>query len=245
MHDPALAEKTSWIALNLARFTWPALGKDLARHLASADFRQALLQDGFDAVQTTLPDVDPKIDAIQQSQVFADELERIQSLPIGLVSFIESDSLPAKPAVASPMASLTVRAPRPVLGETMGADSERAVAHWSDRDAVVVCHQDVRWSNAELNASVDKPAAGLLAIGLESGRRVDIWSRLASVSLWRLKSPRTSVASKMVEPASPNKVSARWALTLRASSRRKARSWSPPPTRGRRSLSPACLKSEN
>ncbi|HEX9771811.1 MAG TPA: AMP-binding protein [Kiloniellales bacterium] len=64
----------------------------------------------------------------------------------------------------------------PLLGETVGANLERTVARWPDRDAVVVRHQDVRWSYAALNEAVDGLAAGLLGLGLEPGERVGIWA---------------------------------------------------------------------
>ena len=37
-------------------------------------------------------------------------------------------------------------------------------------------HQDIRWTYAELDERVDAFAAGLLALGLEPGDRVGIWS---------------------------------------------------------------------
>jgi len=64
----------------------------------------------------------------------------------------------------------------PLLGETIGANLERAAARWPDREAVIVCHQDVRWSYAALNGAVDRLAAGLLSLGLEPGQRVGIWA---------------------------------------------------------------------
>jgi len=64
----------------------------------------------------------------------------------------------------------------PLLGKTIGANLERAAARWPDREAVIVCHQDVRWSYAALNGTVDRLAAGLLALGLEPGQRVGIWA---------------------------------------------------------------------
>ena len=64
----------------------------------------------------------------------------------------------------------------PLLGETIGANLERAVARFGDRDAVVSCHQGVRMSYVELDAAVDRVASGLLASGLAKGDRVGIWS---------------------------------------------------------------------
>ncbi len=64
----------------------------------------------------------------------------------------------------------------PLLGETIGAHFDRSAARWPDRTALVVREQGVRWSYAELDAQVDAFAAGLLALGLEPGDRVGIWS---------------------------------------------------------------------
>ncbi len=64
----------------------------------------------------------------------------------------------------------------PLLGETVGAIFDRTAARWPDRDALVVRHQDIRWSYAALKERVDVFAAGLIALGLEPGERVGIWS---------------------------------------------------------------------
>ena len=63
-----------------------------------------------------------------------------------------------------------------LLGETIGENFDRAVAQWDDRPALIVRQQGVRWSYAELSAKVDSMAAGLLALGLEPGERIGIWS---------------------------------------------------------------------
>ncbi|MFP6747215.1 MAG: AMP-binding protein [Alphaproteobacteria bacterium] len=65
----------------------------------------------------------------------------------------------------------------PLIGETIGAYFDGAVARWGGRDALVVRHQDVRWSYDQLQTEVDAFAAGLLALGLEPGQRVGIWSQ--------------------------------------------------------------------
>ncbi len=64
----------------------------------------------------------------------------------------------------------------PLIGDTIGLHFDRVVARWPDREALVVRHQGVRWSYAELARKVDDFAAGLLALGLEPGERVGIWS---------------------------------------------------------------------
>jgi fatty-acyl-CoA synthase len=64
----------------------------------------------------------------------------------------------------------------PLIGETIGANFDRAVARWGDRSALVVRQQGVRWSYRELGEKVDAFAAGLIALGLQPGERVGIWS---------------------------------------------------------------------
>ena len=64
----------------------------------------------------------------------------------------------------------------PLIGETISAHLDRAAQRWSNHEALVVPHQDVRWSYAELKRRSDRFAAGLLALGLEPGDRIGIWS---------------------------------------------------------------------
>jgi fatty-acyl-CoA synthase len=64
----------------------------------------------------------------------------------------------------------------PLSGDTIGAAFDRAAARWGDRLALVVRHQNVRWTYSELKQKVDGVAAGLIALGLEPGNRIGIWS---------------------------------------------------------------------
>ena len=65
----------------------------------------------------------------------------------------------------------------PLIGETIGAFFDAAVERWGDRDALIVRHQNLRWSYAQLKDAVDDFAAGLLALGLVPGERIGIWSQ--------------------------------------------------------------------
>src|SRR5689334_14016341 len=65
---------------------------------------------------------------------------------------------------------------QPLIGETIGENLERTVARFPDRDALVSCHQNRRYTYAELNGAVDEVARGLMALGLEVGDRIGIWS---------------------------------------------------------------------
>ena len=63
-----------------------------------------------------------------------------------------------------------------LIGETIGAHFDRAALRWPDQEALVVRHQNIRWTYRDLQQRVDDVAAGLLALGLEPGDRVGIWS---------------------------------------------------------------------
>ena len=65
---------------------------------------------------------------------------------------------------------------KPLLGETLGVNFDLAAEKWGERDALIVRHQNVRWTYSELKNEVDDFAAGLLALGLEPGDRIGIWS---------------------------------------------------------------------
>jgi fatty-acyl-CoA synthase len=64
----------------------------------------------------------------------------------------------------------------PLIGETIGVYFDRAVARWGKLEALVVRQQNVRWTYGELAKRVEALAAGLLALGLEPGDRIGIWS---------------------------------------------------------------------
>ena len=58
----------------------------------------------------------------------------------------------------------------PLLGDTIGANLERTVARFGDREALVDCPSGRRWTYAELDRDVDRVARGLLALGVDQGR---------------------------------------------------------------------------
>ena len=65
---------------------------------------------------------------------------------------------------------------RPLLGVTIGEQLDLTAARFPDNEALVVPHQGVRWRYGEFKERVDRLAAGLLALGLEPGDRIGIWS---------------------------------------------------------------------
>ena len=65
---------------------------------------------------------------------------------------------------------------RPLLGVTIGEQLDLTAARFPDNEALVVPHQGVRWRYSDFKERVDRFAAGLLALGLEPGDRIGIWS---------------------------------------------------------------------
>jgi fatty-acyl-CoA synthase len=64
----------------------------------------------------------------------------------------------------------------PLIGETIGVYFDQAVERFGRRDALIVRHQGIRWSWHQLKQRVDALATGLVALGLERGARIGIWS---------------------------------------------------------------------
>ncbi|MFI9333553.1 AMP-binding protein [Streptomyces althioticus] len=64
----------------------------------------------------------------------------------------------------------------PLLGDTVGANLDRAVAAWPDREALVDVESGRRWTYAEFAEQVDELASALLNSGVTKGDRVGIWA---------------------------------------------------------------------
>ena len=64
----------------------------------------------------------------------------------------------------------------PLLGMTIGQALDLAKAKWGEREALVSPSHGVRLTWRELADQVDALAAGFLALGLERGDRIGIWS---------------------------------------------------------------------
>ncbi|MCX8133994.1 MAG: AMP-binding protein [Roseococcus sp.] len=89
----------------------------------------------------------------------------------------------------------------PLLGETIGANFRNTVARFPDRTALVVRQQGVRWSYAEMLAHAENVAANLLALGLEPGERVGIWS--PNNAEWALTQYATALAGLILVNINP------------------------------------------
>ena len=64
----------------------------------------------------------------------------------------------------------------PLLGTTIDAFLRPVVARFPDRDALIGVPQGIRLTYAGLDASVQRLAHGLLALGVGHGDRVGVWS---------------------------------------------------------------------
>jgi fatty-acyl-CoA synthase len=64
----------------------------------------------------------------------------------------------------------------PLIEETIGEVFSKTAARLPDHEALVVRHQGRRYTYGELEAAVDRLARGLMALGIEKGDRVGMWS---------------------------------------------------------------------
>jgi fatty-acyl-CoA synthase len=63
-----------------------------------------------------------------------------------------------------------------LLGDTIGDNFDRAATCWPDRDALIECATQRRWTYSQLRAGIDALGHGLLAAGIGKGDRVGIWA---------------------------------------------------------------------
>jgi fatty-acyl-CoA synthase len=90
----------------------------------------------------------------------------------------------------------------PLLDLTIGRALDRAAGQWGDADALVSVSQDVRWSWRELADRADEMAAGLLALGLERGDRIGIWSpNCAEWALTQFAAAKIGLILTTINPA--------------------------------------------
>jgi fatty-acyl-CoA synthase len=65
----------------------------------------------------------------------------------------------------------------PLIGETIGAFLDGVAQRHGDQPALVVAHQNVRWTYRQFHERVNRLAAGLQKLGLNPGDRIGIWSQ--------------------------------------------------------------------
>jgi fatty-acyl-CoA synthase len=86
--------------------------------------------------------------------------------------------------------------------ETIGQALDEAVVKWGAHDALVVRHQNVRWTYTELKRRVEELAGGLLALGLSIDDRIGIWAPNCSEwALTQLASAKAGLILVNLNPA--------------------------------------------
>jgi len=65
---------------------------------------------------------------------------------------------------------------KPLLGSTIGDKFDQIAAQYPNKEALVVCHQNIRWTYQEFKTVIDTCARALLAIGIKKGDRVGVWA---------------------------------------------------------------------
>lgn len=109
MQEAAGAEQQAWIALNMARQTWPALGKALSAYLAEPGRHRALQQEGFQAAADGVAGLAEKVAVVQRSQDFRDELAGIRTHRVRLLTLADADYPPGLRWIADPPSVLYIR----------------------------------------------------------------------------------------------------------------------------------------
>ena len=90
----------------------------------------------------------------------------------------------------------------PLRYQTIGEALDEVTIRYPDRTALVMRHQDVRWSWCELGARVDALAAGLVELGLEVGDRIGIYApNCAEWVLTQFASARAGLILVTINPA--------------------------------------------
>jgi fatty-acyl-CoA synthase len=90
----------------------------------------------------------------------------------------------------------------PLRYEGIGRALESAAGTWGSNDALIVRHQGIRWTYAELNSRVDRLAAGFLALGLLPGDRLGIWApNCAEWTLTQFASAKAGLILVNINPA--------------------------------------------
>lgn len=65
---------------------------------------------------------------------------------------------------------------KPLIGMTIGDKFDETVRNWPDRDALISCHQGLRYSYRQLQEVVNQVARAFLSVGAKKGDRIGVWS---------------------------------------------------------------------
>jgi fatty-acyl-CoA synthase len=89
----------------------------------------------------------------------------------------------------------------PLIEQTIGAFFDGIAERFAEREALLVRHQNVRWSYRQLQQRIDAVAANLLQLGLRPGDRIGIWAQ--NCSEWVLTQFATAKAGLVLVNINP------------------------------------------
>jgi fatty-acyl-CoA synthase len=106
------------------------------------------------------------------------------------------------PRTDAPALSYVCGAAVPLLEKTISQAVSDTAARFPDREALVVCHQNVRLTWRELDREVTRTARGLVGLGLRPGDRAGIWaSNCVEWILMQHAASRAGIVLVNVNPA--------------------------------------------
>ena len=91
---------------------------------------------------------------------------------------------------------------KPLLGMTIGEMMDSIVNRYPEEIALIVHHQNIKWTYHTFSKRVTEVARSLMALGIEKGGRVGIWS--ANNSEWVLTQFATAKIGAILVNINPN-----------------------------------------
>lgn len=131
----------------------------------------------------------------------------IQPSPLGTASSDTLNNIPkinigARSANAPLTQSYDKGPDVPLIEATIGDFFDAIVAKYPEREALVVRHQNIRWTYKQLQGQVNKLASAIIEMGLEIGDRIGIWSHNNSEwLLMQLATAKVGVILVNINPA--------------------------------------------
>jgi len=86
----------------------------------------------------------------------------------------------------------------PLIADTLGGALNRAAERWGDRDALVACHQQLRYSYRELRDEADRAARALIALGVQRGDRLRLMPELMATGTGPLQAQRVPALRRVI-----------------------------------------------
>ncbi len=90
----------------------------------------------------------------------------------------------------------------PLIEQTIGDFFDAMVARDPNKEALVSCHQNIRWTYQQLQEKVNQLASSMIRMGLQKGDRVGIWSHNnAEWVMMQLATAKVGIVLVNINPA--------------------------------------------